>query len=231
MLNLLRSILASSVVIALAGCGGGGSSSSPTGPVVSTLSFPMLSGFQTLTASGWSKTFAISGTCSGSLSMARAPANVAVTFEGQSALSATESITMTFSNCTPASSATTATLYYNSSNYYPLGLNSVGVNYGVYLIAPVIPATVTVGSTAVLGSETLYTDSTKAVPNGRIDESFVVEADTATTAIVNLIAKEYNAMGALIFTEQDRYRMSSTGALTPISWDVQYTNGNHLVGK
>jgi hypothetical protein len=61
--------------------------------------------------------------------------------------------------------------------------------------------------------------------------SYVVEADTSTTAIVNLIAKSYNAAGTLIATEQDRYRITSTGALTPTSIDIQAANGSttHLV--
>lgn len=216
----------------LAACGGGGSGGS-SGPVTSTLSFPLLSGFQTLTANGYAKSFSISGTCSGSGNSSKAPANVATTFEGQSALSSAESITMSFTNCTPASIASTATGYYNSSNYYPLGFNNVGVNYGVYLTPPTIPSSVTVGGTAVIGTETLYTDSTKTVVNGREDLSYVIEADTSTTAIVNLIAKGYDASSTLLYTEQDRYRMTSTGALTPISVDIQYANGStiHLVLK
>lgn len=227
-------LAASTIALMLTGCGGGGSSAAaapPAGPVASTLSFNLFSGYQTQAANGWTKTFTISGTCTGTIGITKSPANVATTFEAQSALASTETITTSFSNCTPASSATTATDYYNSSNYYPLGFNSVGVNYGVYLTAPTIPSSVTVGSTAAVGTETLYTDSTKTVPNGRVDASYVIEADTATTAIANLIAKGYNSSNVLQFTEQDRYRMSSTGVLTPLSIDIQYASGIHLIGQ
>jgi len=219
----------------LSGCGGGGSSTTPaaTGPVASTLSFPLLSGFQTDSANGFAKTVTITGTCNGSGNVSSSPANVAVTFEGQAALSGTRTITASFTNCTPSSLAQTSTSYYNSSNYYPLGFNSVGVNYGVYLTPPVIPSNVTVGGTAIIGTETLYTDSTKAVGDGRSDSSYIIEADTATTAIVNLISKNYNAAGTLTSTEQDRYRITSTGTLTPVSFDIQYSNGSttHLLLK
>lgn len=219
--------LASGFVLILAGCGGGGGGSS--GPVTSTLSFPLLSGFQTLVATGYSKSFTISGTCGGSGSLAKSPANTSTTFESQSALSATATLTASLTGCTPNSLASTATEYYDSSNYYPLGFNSPGVNYGVYLTPPTIPSSVTVGSTGILGTETLYTDSNKTTANGREDGSYIIEADTASTAIVNLIEKDYDSSNALLFTEQDRFRMTSTGSLSPISVDIQYTSGTHLV--
>jgi hypothetical protein len=107
----------------------------------------------------------------------------------------------------------------------------VGVNYGVFLTPLAIPTSVTVGGTAVLGTETLYTDSTKSTPNGRTDLSYVVEADTSTTAIINVIFKGYNTGGTLTSTEQDRYRITATGTLTPTTVDIQYSNGSttHLV--
>jgi hypothetical protein len=135
------------------------------------------------------------------------------------------------SSATPcaASSATSFTSYYDT-NYIPLGFNSVGV-YGVYLTAPVFPASVIVGNTGIIGTVTLYTDSTKTTGNGREDLSYVIEPDTASTAIVNVISKLYNATPALIATEQNRFSIATTGALVPISTDIQYANIStlHLV--
>jgi hypothetical protein len=54
----------------------------------------------------------------------------------------------------------------------------------------------------------------------------VIEADTATTAIANLISKKYNASNVLTSTEQDRYRIAADGSLTLISIDIQYANGS-----
>lgn len=108
-------------------------------------------------------------------------------------------------------------------------MNSVGVNYGVFLTPPTIPASVTVGGTGVIGTETLYTDSTKLVGNGRQDGSYVIEADTANTAIVNFIWKIYNAAGVLSSTSQVRFRIAMTGALVPLSEDIQYATGTHLL--
>jgi len=228
--NVITLTLLASALLTACGGGGGGGAATPTGPVASTLSFPLQSARNTLIANGLTKTFTVSGTCSGTGSKTSAPAATAATFEGIAALSAVGTITMSLSNCTPASTAQTSTFYFDSS-YVSLGFNSVGVNYGVYLTPPIIPTSVTVGGTAIVGTETLYTDSTKATGNGRIDSSYVVEADTSTTAIVNLISKIYNAGGTLTATEQDRYRISAVGALTPISADIQYANGSstHLI--
>ncbi|WP_296446100.1 hypothetical protein [Rhodoferax sp. UBA5149] len=111
------------------------------------------------------------------------------------------------------------------------GTNTAGGNYGVYLTPPSFPASVTVGSTGVFGTLTLYTDSTKTIPTGQSVGSYVVEPDTATTAIVNQISKNYNASGVLTLTEQDRYRIAATGTPVLVSIDTQAANGSttHLV--
>lgn len=199
-------------------------------PIASTTSFPLQSGFKALVASGYSKNFTVSGTCTGSGNKSSSPATTPATFEGVAGLSATATFTMSLTNCTPASTAQTTTAYF-TSNYVPLGFNNIGVKYAVYLIPPTIPTSVTVGGTGTIGTETLYTNSTKATGNGSIVQSYVVEADTSTTAIVNLIAKIYNASGTLTATEQDRYRIDATGTLTPTSIDIQSSNGSttHLV--
>ncbi len=210
------------------GSGGGATAATPTGPVTSTLSFPLQTAYKTLIANGLTKAFVVSGTCSGTGSRTVAPATTAATFEGVAGFSAVETLTASISNCTPASLAQSGTAYYDS-NYVPHGFNIVGGGYGVYLTPPVIPASVTVGGTGLYGTETFYTDSTKLTGNGRMDASYVIEADTANTAIVNLINQEYNAAGALTGTEQDRYRIATTGALVPVSADLQYATGMHLV--
>lgn len=204
-----------------------------TRTVASTLSFPIQQAYKAVIASGLTKTFAVSGSCTGTASKTSAPATTPAVFEANpAALSAASTLTATLAStpgftCTPTL-ASTSTGYFDSA-YTPLGLNSPGVNYGVYLIAPIIPVTAVVGGTGVIGTETLYTDSTKATGNGRIDVSYVVEADTATTAIVNLIAKSYTPAGTLSATEQDRYRISATGALVPVSIDILYSTGMHLI--
>ncbi len=231
-MKILHSIFGLSVAVLLGACGGGSApASAPAGPVASTLSFPLKGAYSALVAAGETKSLTVSGTCPGTANVTRAAATGGATFEGVSGrLSAVSTLTMNLTNCSVASIASTSTSYYDT-NYTPIGSNTVGGNYGVFLTLPVIPTSVTVGSTAVLGAQTLYTTSTKAVLAGQRIASYVVEPDTANTAIVNFISKEFNASNVLLATEQDRYRISSSGTPVLVSIDVQAANGSttHLV--
>jgi hypothetical protein len=222
-------ILGLSALLSACGGGGGGGSS---GPVASTNTFNIQSGWVALVSTGWSKTFNITGSCSGTISMTRGAANTATTFESAGAISGTSVISTSFSNCTPASSSATETLYYDS-NYIPKGFSVQGGNYGVYASAPVLPSAAKVGDVAIVGTINIYTSSAKATSAGHQDLSYVIEADTSTTAIANLVSKVYNSSGILTSTEQDRYRVAANGSLTPLSLDVQYANGStiHLIGN
>lgn len=213
----------------LSACGGGGGSPGD-GTVVSSFSFPLQTAYRTTIASGGTYNFSISGSCAGTGTQTVAPANTPSVFEGAPALSAQTTLFMAFTNCVPGTVADTVTYYYDS-NYLALGHWALGSSYGVYLTPPVLPVTVMVGNAGTIGTETLYTDNTQAVPDGRSELVYAVEADTATTAIVKLTARIYNASGTLTATEQDRFRITAAGAFTPVSTDLQYsdTSSLHLV--
>jgi hypothetical protein len=51
----------------------------------------------------------------------------------------------------------------------------------------------------------------------------LVEADSANTAIVNFIARDYDASGRLMETVQSRYRIDAGGALIRVSVDYQWS--------
>ena len=239
----VKAIFIATAISFLTACGGGGGggSSGPTntGPVASSLAFPLLSAFKSTTAKGSSYVLHATGTtatqstdglCTGTLSETDGPATTPATFEGSASLSSVSVGTISFTNCTPASTSATEADYYDS-NYIPLGVNIQGGNYGVYLVAPQVPTTVTVGSTGLIGTLTYYADSTKATSAGRSDKSYVVEADTASSAIINVISKVYDASGNLTHTTQSRSRIDAAGNITPVSEDIQYsfTSTLHLV--
>ncbi|MES1980929.1 MAG: hypothetical protein V4443_00500 [Pseudomonadota bacterium] len=209
----------------LAACSSGYNDSS-SGLVVSNLSFSFENAYKTMVANGSSYNFAISGSCNGSGSINTAPATTTsppTVFEGVTAAAAVQTVTMNFSNCT--NSAVTGTNYYDV-NYNPLGYNITNGEYGVYLAPPNIPSSVVVGSTGIIGTITVYPDSVSTTSIGTDVLSYVVEADTANTAIVNIITKSYDAGNVLLLTEQDRYLIRTTGALVPVSSDLQYTSGS-----
>ena len=118
------------LISACGGGGGGGGASAPTGPVVSTNAFNINSGYKNLVANGQITNLTVSGTCSGSASLTRGPANTSATFEGVIGFSSTDVTTINLVGCTPASSSTTTTHYYDT-NYLPLGFSVLGGNYGV----------------------------------------------------------------------------------------------------
>ena len=226
----LFAAIAFSLLLAACGGGGGGSSGSSAPPPsnVSTNAFPVAAGYRALTAAGQTVRFNSTGTCNGTFSNIEGPASTSTTFESKPALSSTAVISYNFTNCTPASAVTTETRYFDT-NYAPLGFSVLGGNYAVWASPAVIPATVHVGDAGVVGTQNLYTSSAKTTPAGRNDVSYVVEADTTSTAIFNIINKNYNAAGTLQSTEQDRYRMQANGALTAISYDILYSSGTHLI--
>lgn len=234
-MNLTTNLGLTISTLLLAACGGGSGEGSGGGPSVAVavaavpLSYPVLSSFQGLVARGEAKSFVVSGTCTGAGTRTTSPAATEATFEGVAGLSATTTLTMslTGAGCTP-SMAQTFTTYFDT-NYLPRGFDSVGANYGYYLLKPNIPTTAAVGATGLIGTQLLFLSSEGRVGNGRIDSSYVIEADAANspnTAVLNAIAKIYNASGTLTATEQDRYRMTPTGTMTPISIDIQYTNAS-----
>jgi hypothetical protein len=210
----------------LGGCGGGGDG----GGAASTATFPAQAAYSARVAAGSTDNFTVAGTCNGTASMTNSPATAA-SFEGVTGFAVAQTITLSVTNCTPATNAISGTAYYDA-NYSPLGSSIPGVEYSKFLTPPpVLPASVKVGDTAVYSTQTTYTDSSKTVISGQHVLSYVIEADTANTAIANFITKTYNASSQLLSTQQSRYRITTSGAVTVVSIDVQYstTSTTHLI--
>lgn len=235
----MKVLLSALLLGLLTACGGGGSDGA-SGPVASTLSFPLRQGVNTITANGESVTLTAIGTsatqatdglCSGTYSFTESPANTSTTFRGQSALSANSSSSISFTNCTPASTAGTSTYYYDT-NYVPLGsVNTSSGRMGLWQTAPNIPTTVRVNDVIIVGTKNYFTNTSGSTNDGRCDESFVVEADTSTTAVIKQISKCYNTSNQLTSTTQGRSRIDASGTRTRLSIDIQYatTSTTHLV--
>ena len=197
--------------------------------VQSTLTFPLLIAMKALAVSGESRQFTVSGDCSGTGSSVTAPGTTPSSFEGVAGFSAATTDTLSLTNCTPASSTDTSINYYDT-NYIPLGFDDTasGGDYAVFLTPATIPTSVRVGNTGAIGTMALFTSRTKVTSNGSEVLSYIVEADTANTATINLVTKQYNAASMLMVTSQNRYRITTTGKLTRLSEDDQESNGSTL---
>ncbi len=230
--QLLRTVAVytTSFILVACGGGGGGGGGSNSGPMPSTSSFPLRAGYTALVSAGETNNFAISGTCAGTATITDAAATPSI-FEGVAGFASTGTATFSLTNCTPASIATSSTTYYDA-NYIPLGVSTPGEEYAKFeTVPPPFPTSIMVGDTAIYGTLILYTDSSKAVTTGTRLLSYVVEADTVDTAIINLISKRYDNAAQLLGTQQTRYRIATNGALTIVSIDIQFstTSSTHLV--
>jgi len=209
----------------LSACGGGGSVS--PAPVTVT-AFALQTGYKARIAAGSTTDYVVSGTCSGTAhSTDSAP--VAASFESKAALAANTSFSLAATNCPLASNTVVGQVFYDS-NYTPLGTSVPGVAYGKFLTAPTpLLASVKVGESNEFGVQTMYSDSTKAVLTGKRVYSYVVEADTSSTALVTFIVLGYNASQQLLVTELSKYRIAADGALTQLTLEFRYADGTDLV--
>ena len=230
-MNTLKLLFISALLLLVSACGGGGGGGAG-GPVASTNTFDIQAGWSRLITSGYTKTLTISGSCAGTFVITESAATSGSTFENTAALSNNTVTNMTLTNCTPASSIDTDVTYCDST-YGPLGYSVGGGDYAVWSGTPALPTAAKVGDITTVGSADRYTNNTKSTSAGRQDATLVMEADTATTAIANLVIKYYSAApyNRLDQTIQRRFKVAADNSLTLISVDVQFANGDqaHLI--
>jgi len=230
--HVLAAVLAA-VLISACGGGGGGSGTTGGGGVTSTSTFNVRSGYQARVNAGATDNYAVSGTCTGTAQIVNGAASP-TTFKGAAALAATQNATVNFgTSCTPSLSTASGTNYYDST-YALLGSTVTGVEYAEYANGTTpagLPTGAKVGDTGALTSLTTYTDASKMTVTGSRTVTYAMEADTATTAILNVIVKTFDTSNALQVTQQSRYRVAADGSLTVLTIDVQYsgTGTAHLV--
>jgi hypothetical protein len=234
----IKYTLVMSALAILTACGGGGSSSSSSGnissndnsnaTVASSLTFDVKAALRALTISGQSIKFSIkaSNGCLGSGSFTSGAPNTSTTFEGQPALSSTSILITNYSNCNPATSTNTSTNYVNT-NYVPLG--ALGDKYLVYTGTFNLPSASKVGEVGIFTDAQRYTDKTKATPDGTAQISYVVEADTANTALITVATKVLNVSKSVETTQLTKYRINSSNQLSLLSLTIQSSNGINTV--
>jgi len=179
---------------------------------------------------GSSINYTVGGSCAGTATIVSAPA-IPANFEGVAGFSSADSATINLSNCTPSSSSTAGVEYFDA-NFIPLGTETTGEEYGKFAQLPnALPVSVRVGDAGSVGTMQIYTDSSKTVQTGTRTVSYVIEADTQSTAIVDLVYKDYDMANQLLLTQQSRYRIVADGTLSELSIDLQYstTSTVHIV--
>jgi FKBP-type peptidyl-prolyl cis-trans isomerase len=198
--------------------------------------YPLMLAYAGFLAQGMTEIGQISGTCGGGY-RTTLDRPVTATFEGAASYAVNDATTMNLTGCSPATFSTT-TIHYFNTNYAPLGSADPGLEYTRILNpVPALPLRVGVGDSGNYGTQTLYTDSSKATITGRRELTYTIEADAGSTtpasAIFNLAARTYDNNSVLTQTLQARYRLRTDGTVTHLSDDVQYagTSTVHLVRK
>ncbi|HEY2559260.1 MAG TPA: hypothetical protein VGI48_06085 [Caldimonas sp.] len=223
----MRTLTVSIAIALLAGCGGGGGDS-PTAPAT-TITFALAAGYKALALAGENNNFTISGTCGGTATETDAAATSGATFEGSPALQSASTQQLNLTGCAPSPIMVTSTTYLDPVTYMPLGIATVGAEYVVAQAKAVaLPASVKVGDAGTIVTFNVYGDSTKATFIGTRTATYSVTADSATTAIVTVVQKDFVG-AALQATQQTSYRIAIDGTLTLLSIDLLTSTGTHLV--
>jgi hypothetical protein len=111
------------------------------------------------------------------------------------------------------------------SNYLPLGTQTAD-EYTVVNGSATIPQTARVGDTGTAYSDNRYTNSSKTSFLGTNTYTYALQADTASTAIAQIVGIEKDGLGATTYTRTLRYRITPAGAVTPLSETVTDSDGS-----
>jgi hypothetical protein len=221
MKNTLKVILATVSVAMLTACGGGGGGGGggTPAPVASTQTFDLRSAYVALFTTPSSNPFNISGTINGvsvtGSGTATSGAVTAGTFEGLQSLQRSQTISGTLSGNGQTIPLTVTSTDWTDTNYVPRG--STGNDYEVVIGTPTIPTTARVSDTGVLYTATAYPDSRKLYSTGTVVASYVVEPDTATTAIVKLIRTSRDTGSTITDTSTATFRIDATNRFVRLS--------------
>jgi hypothetical protein len=71
----------------------------------------------------------------------------------------------------------------------------------------------------------LYTNSNQTTPAGTSVGTYSVAAETTTTALLTITDSRYNTSSTLLSTENDTYRLTTSGTATLIGITLAYPNG------
>ena len=201
----------------LAACGGGGGGSS--GPVASTSAFNVLAAYVSTFTNPSTNTFRVTGTSGSNQITGSGTATTgnvtSGTFEGLASLQRTTTVTGSFLVNGTSYPLAGSTVSWTDSNYVPRG-ESGGSEYIVITGTPTLPTSVHVGDTGPVYTANRYTSSTKTTPLGTLTTTYVVEADTASTALVTLINTYKSTSNVTTKVATAQFRITTANTFTRI---------------
>ena len=213
----------------LAGCGGGGGGGNAWTPTASTEVFQLKTAWDNIVRETGTRSFTVSGTyaglaLSGSGSVTQGGL-VGTVFEGVAAQQKLTTVSATITGGGQTVTDTESGSDFYDSNYLPLGTQTAD-EYTVVNGSATIPQTARVGDSGTAYTEKRYTSASKTNFLGTNTYTYALLADTATTAIVRVIGVEQDSLGATTYTSTLRYRITPTGAVTPLSETATDSDGS-----
>lgn len=192
-------------------------------------SFDYKTALQNRILKGASKTFNVSGDCKGTFSLTDSPA-AKTTWNGQSVYAVGTTEIVNIPNCNIGFSGTQSSITYYDMNFVELAKSHSNGTYSEY--AKILqPTSVKVSDTGTLGTWTHWNNTSKSEKYEIDIHSYIVEADTPTSVMFNIIDRTYPASNnQLEITSQLRFKLTSTGELDLFSVTVDFANNKgHLL--
>jgi hypothetical protein len=219
MINKFKLMTATATLALLTACGGGGDggTASPVSTPLSISTAPLKNLRQIATSS----TFSISGNCSGN-GTENSGAPYATNLYGAK-YGKTTVTTFNYTNCTGSGTVTSNQFF--DSNFSTVAILGSDGKFTEGTVVNAVPATVKVGDTLTLSNLRTFANSSKSAQIQTGVQSIVVEADTSTSVIVNLVTQIYDSSNRLFLTGQFRYRLSSNGQVKELSYRMELPTG------
>ncbi len=200
----------------LTACGGGGEDSSP---IATAKTFDLKATYATYLNSSYAFKISISGTVSGVSVVGSGNVTLGklqnTQFEGNAALMKTSVLTGTITADGRSIPYSGSSQEYYDSNYNPIGTSSD--TYSVVNSSIAMPTAAKINDTGLWMTLTNYSSSAKLYSIGSRSVSYALGADTESTAILTLIYTERDTSGNITSTVTDKYRVSVTNSVVPLS--------------
>lgn len=219
----------------ITGCGGGGGGgdSPSSSTVTSTSNFPLATIYVNYLVNSSSANFSLTGTVNqvpvtGSGTATTGQLTNAV-FEGKNSLSKASTVTGTITANNQTIPLSTTSLRFVDFNYNLLGLSSSSDYTVVTQFNTLISNSAKVNDTAILYTANVYSDSRKTILLGTLQESFVLEPETAETAILKLIDTKKDTQNNVTQVNTVAFRVTPTAGFVRLyETAIDYSNNTSL---
>ena len=138
------------------------------------------------------------------------------TFEGMPALQKTTTSTGSIVANGQTAPLNSLSITWVDSNYVPKGQSGDG-EYLVVTGTPIFPTAARINDTGTFYKVNRYATSSKAVLLGTETVSYLLEADTVSTALLTIIFVEKNTSGITTSTNRQQFRITPAGTFKRLS--------------